>query len=43
MTLNEFNSSQALIPKLKETDQSPGVTISVLHAIGEQAQVIDML
>ncbi|GFS18339.1 serine/threonine-protein kinase mTOR [Elysia marginata] len=29
----------ALIPKLTETDQSPGVIISVLHAIGEQAQV----
>ncbi|GFN76929.1 mechanistic target of rapamycin (serine/threonine kinase) [Plakobranchus ocellatus] len=29
----------ALIPKLKEADQSPGVIISVLHAIGEQAQV----
>nr|FAA04053.1 TPA: mechanistic target of rapamycin [Lymnaea stagnalis] len=28
-----------LIPKLKEADQNPGVIISVLQAIGEQAQV----
>ncbi|XP_059160425.1 serine/threonine-protein kinase mTOR-like [Physella acuta] len=30
---------ETLIPKLKETDQNPAVTISVLQAIGEQAQV----
>ncbi|KAK0063750.1 serine/threonine-protein kinase mTOR-like isoform X1 [Biomphalaria pfeifferi] len=30
---------QTLIPKLKEPDQNPAVTISVLQAIGEQAQV----
>ena len=30
---------ETLIPKLKEADQNPGVVISVLQAIGEQAQV----
>ena len=30
---------KVLIPKLKEPDPNPSVTISVLHAIGEQAQV----
>ena len=29
-----------LIPKLKDPDPNPSVTISVLAAIGEQAQVI---
>ena len=30
---------QVLIPKLKDPDPNPGVLISVLLAIGEQAQV----
>lgn len=30
---------QVLIPKLKDPDPNPGVIISVLTAIGEQAQV----
>jgi serine/threonine-protein kinase mTOR len=30
---------QVLIPKLKETDSSIGVTISILTAIGDLAQV----
>ncbi|XP_035824600.1 serine/threonine-protein kinase mTOR isoform X2 [Aplysia californica] len=30
---------ETLIPKLKEADQNPAVVISVLQAIGEQAQV----
>ena len=34
-----FFTSQVLIPKLKDPDPNPGVTISVLAAIGEQAQV----
>lgn len=33
---------QVLIPKLKETDSNPAVTICVLAAIGELAQVILM-
>ena len=30
---------KVLIPKLKESDPNPGVVVSVLAAIGEQAQV----
>ena len=37
--LDEFHL-QVLIPKLKDPDPNPSVTISVLAAIGEQAQVI---
>ena len=34
-----FFTAQSLIPKLKDPDPNPAVTISVLAAIGEQAQV----
>ena len=34
-----FFPPQVLIPKLKEPDPNPGVVVSVLAAIGEQAQV----
>ena len=43
LLLLHVSCSQVLIPKLKEPDPNPGVVISVLAAIGEQAQVHDVI